>query len=187
MSHMRQRSLFRPQTLQGFTLVELMVAVTIGLIVLAAVAQVFATSRGTYLVTDGLARAQENGRFAMEFVSTDIRMAGYAGCARLPASQIGNIVDPPADPTTFNPDGISGFTSIGAGNSLGDWSPSLPASYFSDGEVMAGTDVIIIQRASSLGTHLTGNTTPSNANIQILDTAQLANQIAAGDILMVTD
>ncbi len=168
---------------RGFTLVELMVEMAIGLIILGAVGQIFATSSGAYRLEEGLARVQENGRFAMNFVLKDIRMAGYMGCARLPAGQIGNMVDPPADPTTFNPDGIRGHTYVGPG-----WAPALPATYFpSAGEVEAGTDVIIIQHASSLGTHLTGNTTPSNANIQVLSTAQITSQIAAGDIVMVSD
>ncbi len=172
---------------RGFTLVELMVAMTIGLIILGAVGQIYATSSGTYRLEEGLARLQENGRFAMNFVVEDIRMAGYTGCARLPAGQIGNLVDPPADPTTFNADGIRGHASTGAGTSLGDWTPALPASYFSNGEVVSGTDVVIIQHASSLGTHLVNNTTPSNANIQVLAVAQINNYIAAGDILMVSD
>ncbi|MFQ6023931.1 MAG: PilW family protein [Acidiferrobacterales bacterium] len=172
---------------RGFTLVELMVAITIGLIILAAVAQIFASSRATYSLEEDLARVQENGRFALEFVAQDVRMAGYGGCASLSSSQIGNLVDPPADPTMFDPDGIRGHSG-GAGTNLGDWTPALSATYgFSNGEVVAGTDVIIIQHASSLGTHLTGNTTPSNANIQIINTAALAGQIAAGDILMVSD
>ena len=172
---------------RGFTLVELMVAMTIGLIILGAVGQIFATSSGTYALEEGLARLQENGRFAMNFVVKDIRMAGYTGCARLSTGQIGNMVDPPADPTSFNADGIRGHASTGTGTSLGDWTPALPASYFSNGEVKSGTDVIIIQHASSLGTHLVNNTTPSNANIQILAVAQINSYIAAGDVLMISD
>jgi prepilin-type N-terminal cleavage/methylation domain-containing protein len=67
----------------GFTLVELMVAVTIGLIILAAVSQIFVTSRLSYKLEENLARVQENGRFAMEFLSRDLRMAGYAGCVNV--------------------------------------------------------------------------------------------------------
>ncbi len=68
---------------RGFTLVELMVAMTIGLIILGAVGQIFATRRGTYVLQEDLARLQENGRFAMNFVTKDIRMAGYAGCVNI--------------------------------------------------------------------------------------------------------
>ena len=53
-----------------------MIAMTIGLILLAAVAQVFATSRASYQFTDGLSRVQENGRFGMHFLTWDARMAG---------------------------------------------------------------------------------------------------------------
>ena len=65
---------------RGFSLVELMVAITIGLIITIAVAQVFLQSQATYRVDEGLARAQENGRFAVEFVSRELRHAGYYGC-----------------------------------------------------------------------------------------------------------
>ena len=68
---------------RGFTLVELMVAMTIGLIILGAVGQIFATSSGTYVLQQDLARLQENGRFSMDFIAHDLRMAGYAGCVNI--------------------------------------------------------------------------------------------------------
>jgi type IV pilus assembly protein PilW len=188
---------------RGFTLVELMVAVTLSLIILVAVAQLFATSRSTYGLEENLARVQENGRFAMGFLTEDIRMAGYSGCnskltqgtpsgGTCPSGTVCTIVDlntVTADTAVnFNPDGIKAHKYTGTtGTTLTDWTPALPADYFSNGEVVAGTDVIIIQRASALDTHLTGNTTPSNANIQILQTASIASLISAGDILMVSD
>lgn len=64
----------------GFTLVELMVAITISLIILAAVSSLFVGSKKTYTTQDRLARVQENGRFAMQFITRDLRMAGYTGC-----------------------------------------------------------------------------------------------------------
>jgi type IV pilus assembly protein PilW len=64
----------------GFSLVELMVAMTISLIILAAVSTVFVSSKKTYSTQDRLARLQENARFAMQFITRDIRLAGYAGC-----------------------------------------------------------------------------------------------------------
>ena len=182
----------------GFTLVELMIAMTIGLIILAAVAQIFATSRGTYGLQEGMARVQEGGRFGIEFLSVDIRMAGYAGCnsnltlgtpvdEECPSGTVCNIASPATAPENFNPDGMQGHVYTGTGTALSDWTPALPSDYFSAGDVKAGTDVIIIQRASTLGVNLTGNTTPSNANIQFLNTAEIASQLSAGDVLMVSD
>jgi type IV pilus assembly protein PilW len=190
--------------MKGFTLVELMVSMVIGLIILAAVAQIFATSRGTYNLEEGMARVQESGRFAMEFLSQDIRMAGYAGCNSTGLS-VGTVsgagantvcstnfcngVSPTSAAFDFNPDGIAGHKYIDGRttNNLNDWTPTLPSAYFADGQVKAGTDVIIIQRGSTVNTNITGNPTPDNANIQIFDTTELAGVITANSVLMITD
>jgi len=67
---------------RGFSLVELMIALLIGLIIAIGVVQIFSATRATYQLDESLARAQENGRFALEFLSQDVRHAGYAGCKR---------------------------------------------------------------------------------------------------------
>ena len=69
-------SIARPGALRGFSLIELMIAMIIGLVIGAALIQLFIASRVTYSVSDGLARAQESARFALEIVNRDIRMAG---------------------------------------------------------------------------------------------------------------
>jgi type IV pilus assembly protein PilW len=65
----------------GFTLVELMVALTIGLLLTVAVAQLFIGSRQSYATTDDAARMQENMRFAYDVLSRTARMAGYMAYA----------------------------------------------------------------------------------------------------------
>lgn len=62
---------------KGFTLIELLVAMTLGLLIMLVMTQLFAGSKQTYLVQDGLTRVQEDGRLAMYFVSREIRKAGY--------------------------------------------------------------------------------------------------------------
>jgi type IV pilus assembly protein PilW len=185
---------------QGLTLVELMVAMTISLILLAAISQVFITSRQTYTIEESQARTQEAGRFAMEFLSQDIRMAGYTGCSSklsagtptggvCPNGTVCSIANPNNTLVNFNPDGISAYryTGNGTGIALTDWTPNLSSDYFTAGDVLPNTDVIIIHRGSTTETHLTGNTTPSNANVQILNTASIVGEISADDILMVSD
>ncbi len=75
---------------RGFSLVELMVALTISLIILAAVSVMFVNTRRAYDTQDRLARVQENGRFAMLYLMQDIRTTGYLGC------QTGQISSNPA-------------------------------------------------------------------------------------------
>ena len=67
---------------KGFSLIELMVSITIGLILLAGVLSIFFSSRVTFSTNERTARLQENGRVALDLVTHDIRSAGYQGCAR---------------------------------------------------------------------------------------------------------
>lgn len=64
----------------GMSLVELMIALVIGLILMLGVTQVFIASHAASRLSEGVARAQENGRFALDFLERDIRMAGHMGC-----------------------------------------------------------------------------------------------------------
>lgn len=65
----------------GLSLVELMVAVLIGLIILAGVVQVLVSSKSTFLAQEDVAFIQENARYAMDVIGRDLRNAGSMGCA----------------------------------------------------------------------------------------------------------
>lgn len=67
----------------GFSLIELMIAIALGLLIMAAVIQLFIGSRQTYSTNEALARVQENGRFAMELIKPEIRglASGQGFCA----------------------------------------------------------------------------------------------------------
>lgn len=66
--------------ISGFGLIELMIGILLGSILLLGLAKVFSASRETYQASEGLARVQENGRFAVDFLQRDVRMAGHMGC-----------------------------------------------------------------------------------------------------------
>lgn len=66
---------------RGFSLVEMMVAITIGLLLLAGLGTVYLGSRQTFRQQEALARMQEGARYAFELMTVDIRQAGYTGCA----------------------------------------------------------------------------------------------------------
>jgi type IV pilus assembly protein PilW len=65
---------------RGFTLVEIMVALTTGLLVAAVVATMFASNARTYAVTSSVGELQESGRVAFDILQRDVRMAGFQGC-----------------------------------------------------------------------------------------------------------
>lgn len=63
----------------GLSLIELMIAITLSLLLIAGVLQIFLSSKQTYSTNNALSRVQESGRFAMEFLTQDIRNIGYKG------------------------------------------------------------------------------------------------------------
>lgn len=67
-------------TATGFSLVEVMIALLIGTLLLAGLVQVFGGSRAAYQVSEGVSRTQENGRFALDILQRELRMAGHFGC-----------------------------------------------------------------------------------------------------------
>jgi type IV pilus assembly protein PilW len=69
------RSATRPAS--GFTLLELMIAMAIGLLLTVLVAQLFVTSRQAYATTDDVSRLQENMRLASEIIGRTVRAVGY--------------------------------------------------------------------------------------------------------------
>ncbi len=65
----------------GLSLIELLVAMVIGLFLVGGLAALSVNSKTTYETQDYASRLQENARFAMQFLNYDLRMSGYYGCA----------------------------------------------------------------------------------------------------------
>lgn len=61
----------------GFSLIELMIAMVLGLILLGAVVTLFSQTRTSFSQNEKMARIQEDGRFALETLSRDLSMAGF--------------------------------------------------------------------------------------------------------------
>ncbi len=67
----------------GFSLVELMVALILGLLVVGAAFAIFHSNQTTYRSNVGLNRIQENARIVFELMSRDIRAAGGSACSNM--------------------------------------------------------------------------------------------------------
>lgn len=61
----------------GFSLVELMIAMLLGLILMIGVINVFLSSSQTYRLQEAMFRVQESGRFALDIMARDLRDAGF--------------------------------------------------------------------------------------------------------------
>ncbi len=61
----------------GFSLVELMVAITLGLMIMVVISEAFVSSSRARRETDQASRQIENGRYAMQVLGDDLQLAGY--------------------------------------------------------------------------------------------------------------
>lgn len=138
---------------QGFSLVEMMVAITIGLLLLAGLGTVYLGSTQTFRQQEALARMQEGARYAFEVMTLDIRQAGYTGCA--PRNQTFSTLNVSTPPDWYNNLGmlpLMGFES-GAG---------LPAAVTG---ALANTDAVGILRADDSGNFRVQNHNGTSATI----------------------
>ncbi len=167
MNSSRSYDSYRFRRQQGMTLVEIMVAITISLILLAGIIQVFVASKATYRMQDGLSRVQENGRYAMYFIGRRAREAGFLACSTGEMGKLTNTLNSTTD-ARWNFDlYVEGYEASGtglgqtyditatnptAGATASGWSSSTTATgttlpSYLVGSVVPGTDVLIVRSA----------------------------------------
>ncbi len=101
---------------RGLTLVEILVALTIGTILLAGIIQILISTRDTYHNTDVTSRMQENARFAIEMLTRDLRMADFWGCANF--SKMTNLLNNAGNNyVNFGNGGLAGRDNVGMNGS----------------------------------------------------------------------
>ena len=95
-------------------MVEILISLVISLFLLGGIVQVYVANKATYRFTDSISRIQENGRFAMETLTQDLRLAGFWGCATFDPTDTTNIVNN-LDPASADYDPVlHDFTAQGA-------------------------------------------------------------------------
>jgi len=161
----------------GLTLVELMVAIVIGLILTAGVIQIFIGSQQTYRFQESLSRIQENGRFAMETMGRDLRGADYQGCGGRSSEFYSLLGSAASEEFGFGGDGLRGFTYDGA------WTPALPERVLAENPD-PNSDVIQISAPVGGGVDVI-ETRWQSANTDIA--LGFADQFNIGDVVWATD
>lgn len=164
----------RRDSQRGLTLTELMVSVAISVAVLIALSNVYLGSRSAYRTNEALARVQETGRLALDWISRDLRSAGFAGCTSRGA-QVSVYSNPqPAGPAPLAAlrgyENASGFT----------YPPGverLPADAQSDAVRIFAVD-------STARAYLDGDSDVAAASITIRDNKA---GFEAADVLVVSD
>lgn len=126
MSQCRRVKTPQRQQQAGFSLVELMVAVLIGLMVISGLVTVFSGSRRSSLVNTTLTELQESARFAMSEMVNDIRLAGFQGCTPAASDGAPAVILAANAPTDNLQD--TALTGHLIGNA-GAWNPAPPLGF----------------------------------------------------------
>jgi type IV pilus assembly protein PilW len=62
---------------RGFTLIEILVAMTLSLLIIAGIGQIYLAAKRSYEIQTNLAQIQDVGRYVTDTLTHDIHMAGY--------------------------------------------------------------------------------------------------------------
>lgn len=176
------RARTRPITQRGMTLIELMIAMTLALAIVAAVSYVYIQGKTGFMVSDSRARLQENARLAFSLVSRDIMSGGYFGCFKprintLSGTPFSSIYLTAAQPVMtsntswleLDGDQTNASRQIDPGLAIrgyddgGGWpvSPTLSAKRF------AGTDTLVILKGGEDARHLVSAPTDDDTIINV--------------------
>ena len=125
----------------GFSLSELMIAITIGLLILAGLAGVFSTTSKSRGEVERANRQVENGRYAIQLLMEDLRLAGFFG--ELDPTNLPTPATLP-DPCATDPAALRTAMALHVqGSDDGDTVPSCLQ------DVRTDTDILVIRRAST--------------------------------------
>lgn len=163
----------------GFSLVELMVALLLGLFVIAGAEVIYLSSKQEYRTNRALGQVQDSTRIVFEMMSREIRQAGMTGCGN--AGRVANVL-------RSGPNGAltkqwyADFANALYGYDGGSTDPAVAIGTATTNRV-AGTDSIMLissfDTASSIASH--------TAHDGVITIAEANPNLQRGDIVVLCD
>jgi type IV pilus assembly protein PilW len=153
---------------KGFTLIEIMIAMIIGLFLMGGVLQLFNGMRESSRLQEQAAYIQENGRLGIELLAKEIRNADYWGCTD--ASQVGSVINTDVS-AGYDPD-LHGAPGANGGGVNGTNNTGLN-----------GSDTIVLRGLNSDNDIRVNKDQPQSATIQ----ADSVGSLVRGDVVMITN
>jgi type IV pilus assembly protein PilW len=192
-----KRSIRHPQ--RGFSLIELLVAMAIGILLVGVVVSAYLAQSQVYRTSRGQASVQDAENAIAGLVGPVLRASGFLGCSTLAGTFVSNLVaggPAPLGTLATMPAGVVGYDAkdtggdgttlaLASANPANDaneahWSPSLDATLA--GKVQPGSDVVVVLGPVA-GSHPVGVTAIGADTLTVED----ASGLAAGQILAVSD
>lgn len=177
------------QVMRGVTLIELMIAMAIGMVLLLGVVHILTSNQHTYRMNDNVGRIQENARIALEMMSRDLRSAGGTSCMRVPREELAELAGGSRRTASVN---VIANPPIPGGLGVGVEIRGFDAGGYqfiggaADPRLIAAADGFHVGRMDDCPASLVGNMGTTNANIQLDGTAQGCG-FAAGQLLIISD
>ena len=173
------KSFNNPSKAIGFTLLELLIAMAMGIAVMSGVVSVLVVSKSNYVTERELAALQENARFALKFLTEEIQMAGYNGCND-DALNIANSVNFTADDAWYlGGVGLEGFEEFANETDRAGFPDDYEdaASYYSDS--------VVIRRGEQSGLRIAPGPPYHNPNSAVIPMNN-AHDVQPGTIMVIS-
>jgi type IV pilus assembly protein PilW len=167
----RQRD-YKTPLQQGFTLVELMIAMLLGLFIIGGVISLFVSNSQTYRTTEAMSYIQESSRTAFELLARDIRQASGTICGN--QNRIANVL---------NNTGAWWLNWVGLTGYAGDTEATAVAIGTAVAERVDGTDALLLQGMGGASYYIASH---NGATASVIINSS-ATDFIANDILMVCD
>jgi type IV pilus assembly protein PilW len=161
----------------GLSLIELMISITLGLMLMLGVLNVFLGSKGAFVSQQAISRIQETGRFAIDYMNKEIRMAGFLGCAsNVEDSKIVTRLNTPTTARWNYKTIVRGYTSA---------TPTATLTALGLSGLVAGTDVLEVVSASGSQVLVTADT--ATDSLTTTSSVCASGGLCTSDILVASD
>lgn len=167
-----------PAGQRGLTLVELMVAMLLGLIIIGVVASVFIAGKQSFRTNYAIGEVGDSGRIAFELIARDLRQAGLTGCGNV--GRVANVLK--NGPTNGGTAWWANWDNAVVGYDGGAADPAVATSS-NPGERVDGTDSIAVLSTAGSGLSVASHD-PTSANIKL---NEASSNLQPGDIIVVCD
>ncbi|NND93086.1 MAG: prepilin-type N-terminal cleavage/methylation domain-containing protein [Granulosicoccus sp.] len=166
---------------QGFSLIEMLIAMAVGLMLIGGMITVFAGTKRSAQLNSTMALVQEHGRFALNSIVTDVRMAGFQGCVD---SKVKATIRATGAPTTDY--ALSNITSSLV-KADGTWLPEAPRNFTPPtgvGAPLPGTHALSVQFGSPETRAISPMTTVAD---DVVIAGSLPPIVTTGDLALISN
>lgn len=172
-SKRRNEVIVQKRAAAGFTLVELMIALVLGLVIIAGVISVFLGNKEAYRTNEGLSQVQDSARTAFEYLVRDIRAAGSNVCG---VERVDSVLNSGNSLLDFD-----GMPVIEGWNNVASVSGSFDLPTTGTGAPVAGSPLVRVTGSRSAGLEL------DDSNVARSQIKLASASVGDGSILMLCD